>query len=44
MLCKPIHDITNYFTFICPLESWNCGKEGRILQKLEYLENEKSFF
>ena len=22
---------------------WKCGKEGKILQKLEYLENEKSF-
>ena len=24
--------------------SGNCGKEGKALQKFEYLENEKSFF
>ena len=28
---------------MCPFESGNCGKEGKKLQKLEYLENEKSF-
>ena len=28
---------------MCPFESRNCGKEGKKLQKLEYLENEKSF-
>ena len=43
-LCKPIHDIINYSTSICPLESGKCGKEGEKLQKFEYLENEKSFF
>ena len=42
-LCKPIHDIINYSTSICPFESGKCGKEGKKLQKLEYLENEKSF-
>ena len=42
-LCKPIHDIIDYSTSICPFESGNCGKEGNKLQKLEYLENEKSF-
>ena len=26
-----------------PLESGNCGKEGKKLQKLEYLKNEKNF-
>ena len=41
-LCKPIHDI-NYFTSIWPFESGKCWKEGKKLQKLEYLENEKSF-
>ena len=41
-LCKPIHDI-NYSTSICPFESGKCGKEGKKLQKFEYLENEKSF-
>ena len=33
-------DIINYSTFICPFES---GKEGKKLQKSEYLKNEKSF-
>ena len=41
-LCKPIHDI-NYSTFICPLESWKCEREGKKLQKFEYLENKKNF-
>ena len=31
-------------TSICPIESGNCGKEGKKLQKFEYLEDEKSFF
>ena len=26
-----------------PLQSGKCGKEGGKLQKIEYLENEKSF-
>ena len=42
-LCKPVHDIINYSTSICPLESAKCGKEGEKLQKFKYLENEKSF-
>ena len=41
--CKPIHDI-NYPTSICPFESGKCKKEGKKIQKFEYLENEKSFF
>ena len=41
-LCKPIYDIINYSTSICPSVSGNCGKEGQKLQKFEYLENEKS--
>ena len=41
-LCKPIHDIS-YSTSICPFESEKCGKEGKKIQKFEYLENEKSF-
>ena len=40
-LCKPIHDIINYSTAICPFESGKCGKEEEKLQKFEYLENEK---
>ena len=43
LCCKQIHDIVNYSTFICPFESGNCGKEGKKLQKIEYIENEKSF-
>ena len=42
-LCKPIHDIINYSTSICPFELGRCGKEGKKLQKFEYLDNEKSF-
>ena len=36
-LCKPIDDIKNYSTLICPFESGKCGK------RKNYLENEKSF-
>ena len=42
-LWKPNYDIINYFTSICPFESGECGKEGKKLQKCEYLDNEKSF-
>ena len=38
-----IHDIINYPTSTCPLESGKCGKEEKKLQKFEYLENGKSF-
>ena len=41
--CKPIHDIINYSTSICSLESGKFGKNGEKLQKFEYLENENSF-
>ena len=41
-LCKTIYDI-NYYTSIRPFESRQCGKEGKELQKFEYLENEQSF-
>ena len=33
----------SYGHFICIFASGNCGKEGKILQKFEYLQNEKSF-
>ena len=33
----------NHSTFTCPFESGKCGKEGKKLQKIEYLENKKSF-
>ena len=35
--------MTNYSTSICPFVSGKCGKEGKKLQKFEYLKNEKSF-
>ena len=28
---------------MCPFKFANCGKEGKKLQKLEYLKNKKSF-
>ena len=43
-LWKLIHDIINYSISICLPESGKCGKEGKKLQKFEYLENKKSFF
>ena len=45
-LCQPIHDIINYFTSFWPFGSAKFGKEGKKLQKFEFLENEKleSFF
>ena len=42
-LCKSIHDITNCSTSICLFKSGKCEKEGKKLQKIEYLENEKGF-
>ena len=42
-LCKPNDDIINYSTSIFPFESGKCGKEGKKIEKFEYLENEKSF-
>ena len=42
-LYKSIQDIINYSTSICPFESGKCGKEEKKLQKIEYLENQKSF-
>ena len=32
-----VHDIINYPTFICPIESWKCGKKQKKLQQFEYL-------
>ena len=42
-LFKPIRDVINYSTSICPFVSGKCGKEGEISQKFEYIEDEKSF-
>ena len=33
----------NYSTSICPFVSGKCGKEVKKIQKIEYLENDKSF-
>ena len=38
-----MHDIINYFTSICLFEYGKSGKEEKKIQKLEYLENGKSF-
>ena len=38
-----IYDIINYSTSICPFELGKCEKERKKLQRIEYLENEKSF-
>ena len=38
-----MHGIINYSTFICSFEFGECGKEEKKIQKIEYLENEKSF-
>ena len=43
-LCKTIYDIINYSTTIYPFESGKCEKEGKKLQKFEYLENVEGFF
>ena len=32
-----------FSTLVCLFQSRKCGKEGKKLQKFEYLENEKSF-
>ena len=34
----------NYSTFICPFQFGECEKEGKKIQKIKHLENEKSFF
>ena len=38
-----IHDMINYSTSIYPFESGRCGEERKKSQKIEYLENKKSF-
>ena len=41
-LCKPIHDIIIYSTFILPFESGKCGKEEKKLQIFKYLEEKRA--
>ena len=48
-LCKPIHDIINYSTAICPFESGKCGKEEENYKNLNISRmkrrwNKKTFF
>ena len=40
---QAMHDIISYSTSTCPFEYLKSGKEEEKTQKLEYLENEKSF-
>ena len=42
-LHKPMHGIINYSTSICPFKSGKSGKEEEKIQKIEYIQNEKSF-
>ena len=39
----PTYDIINYSTSTCPFEPGQCGKEGKKLQKFEYLRTERAF-
>ena len=41
---KPIYDIINYSTSICPSESGNCGKEGKKLQNLNISRTKRAFW
>ena len=41
-LCKTIHDIKNYSTFICPFESRQFGKR-KIFKKLNILGTKRAF-
>ena len=40
-LCKPVYDIINYSTFICPFEPGKWKRREK-LQKFKYLEKKKS--
>ena len=42
-LCKPIHDIINYPTSICPFESGKSGKEGKNYKKLNISRIKRAF-
>ena len=42
-LCKPIHDIANYSTSICPFVSGRCGKEGKIYKYLNISGTKRAF-
>ena len=42
-LCRPIHDIINYSTSICPFESEKCGKEGKKYKNLNISRTKRAF-
>ena len=42
-LCKPVHDITNYSTSICPFVSGKCGKEGKNYKILNISRTKRAF-
>ena len=41
-LCKPIHDIINYSTFICPFEPGKLGKQGKKYKDLNISRTNKA--
>ena len=43
-LCKPIHYIINYSTFMCPFESGKRGKERKNYKILNISRTKKAFF
>ena len=43
-LCKPIRDIINHSTSICPFESGKYGKDRKKLQKLPISSERKELF
>ena len=43
-LYKPVHDILNYPTSICPFESGKCGKEGGKNTKMWISRERKELF
>ena len=42
-LCKPIDDIINYYTSICPFESGKFRKEGKNYKKLNISRAKRAF-
>ena len=41
-VCKPIHDIINYSTFICPFEPGKLGKQGKKYKDLNISRTNKA--
>ena len=42
-LRKPIHDIKNYSSSICPFESGKCGKEGKKYKSVNISRTKRAF-